>query len=141
MDSTLWNTKDGEHPVDTFWADRFLEYPGDPSSGPIKKKEREGSQPAKQSSFDTVDNEPKFSLAGTNGVWVPYGGGPRVCIGRTVSKRAMIAASAMMVALFDVEILADEKALQMDPKLYGLGGQLPVGQVPFRIRKRRIVER
>lgn len=59
-----------------------------------------------------------------------------MCMGRAFSKRAIIAASAMMVTLFEVEILADEKALRMDPKFYGLGGQQPIGRVPFRIRKR-----
>ena len=43
-----------------------------------------------------------------------------------------------MTTMFDLEIMADEKALAMNPKYFGLGGQLPVGAVPFRIRRRRI---
>lgn len=137
MDSAVWNTKNGNHPVDTFWADRFLEYPGDPSSGPVKRPAtQDGQQPALSPTNATATG-PKFSMSGTNGIWIPYGGGPRVCVGRTFSKRAIIAASAFMIALFDVEILADDKALRMDPKFYGLGGQMPMGKVPFRIRKRQ----
>lgn len=62
-----------------------------------------------------------------------------MCIGRAFSKRAMDAASAMTVMLFDVGVLADEKALRMDPKFYGLGGQQPMGRVPFRSGKRRVM--
>lgn len=47
--------------------------------------------------------------------------------------------AAMMITMFDAEILADEKALRMDPEFYGLGGQQPMGKVPFRIRKRIVI--
>lgn len=136
MDTNVWNTKDGERPIDVFWADRFLVYPDDPSSGPVKNKatKEESSSSSLEPNNDTG---PKFSLAGTNGVWIPYGGGPRMCVGRAFSKRTIIAASAMMASWFDVEILADEKALRMDPKYYGLAGQQPMGKVPFKIRKRK----
>lgn len=69
--------------------------------------------------------------AENNVLWLPYGGGPRECIGRAFSKRAIIAAGAMMVTSFEMEILVDEKALGMDPKIYGLGGQQPMGKVPL----------
>lgn len=136
MDSNIWNTKNGDHPVDSFWADRFLIYPNDPSSGPLKNKATKEAEPPSSIPPNTIKG-PKFSLSGTNGVWLPYGGGPRVCVGRAFSKRAIIAASAMIVTLFEVEILADEKALRMDPKFYGLGGQQPMGRVSFRIKKRQ----
>lgn len=138
MDSTIWNTKNGDHPVDSFWADRFLIYPNDPSSGPLKNKATKEAEPPPSIPPNTTTG-PRFSLSGTNGVWLPYGGGPRMCVGRAFSKRAIIAASAMIVTLFEVEILADEKALRMDPKFYGLGGQQPMGRVPFRIKKRQEV--
>ncbi|KAF4633640.1 hypothetical protein G7Y89_g4481 [Cudoniella acicularis] len=37
MNENFWNTRGGQHPLDTFWADRFLVYPDDSSSGPKKK--------------------------------------------------------------------------------------------------------
>ncbi|KAL9128893.1 MAG: hypothetical protein Q9217_002515 [Psora testacea] len=132
IDQTFWNTKGGAHPVDRFWSDRFLVYPNDPLSGPLAEPMK---QPTTPSPSDAT--APKFSLAGTNGSWFPYGGGPRVCVGRAFSKRAIIAACAIMVIMFDIEILAEEKDLQMDPKFYGLGGQQPMGKVPFRIRRRK----
>ena len=42
-----------------------------------------------------------------------------------------------MTTMFDIEILADEKALKMDTAFYGLGAQHPIGKVPFRMRKRQ----
>ncbi len=137
MDSSVWNTRNGDYPVNVFWADRFLIYPNDPLSGPMTRKAT-GEDSPPSSLLPGATTVPKFSLSGTNGIWLPYGGGPRVCIGRTFSKRAIITAAAMMISLFDVEILADEKALRMDPKFYGLGGQQPTGRVPFRIRKRNM---
>jgi hypothetical protein len=41
LNPNIWNagtTEDPPHPLDTFWADRFLIYPDDPTSGPLKKE-------------------------------------------------------------------------------------------------------
>ncbi|QSZ29810.1 hypothetical protein DSL72_004328 [Monilinia vaccinii-corymbosi] len=137
MDESFWNTKGGMHPITEFWADRFLIYEDDPTSGPQSKAQLSQAQPndLKEAAAGPAKG-PKFSLAGTNGSWLPYGGGARACIGQTFSKRVMLAACAIMAMEFDVEILAGEKALEMDPKFYGLGGQRPVGKVPFKIRRR-----
>ena len=134
MDNDFWNTQDGVHPVDEFWADRFLIHPGDPRSGPQKMTAHEPTECV----TPDASASPKFSLAVTNGSWFPYGGGPRVCVGRAISKRCMMAACAIMASMFDVEILAEKTALEMDPKFYGLGGQRPIGDVRFRIRKRKM---
>ncbi|TGO52383.1 hypothetical protein BCON_0142g00090 [Botryotinia convoluta] len=138
MDESFWNTKSGMHPIDKFWADRFLVYEGDPTSGPQKKQPHSQVQSKNmKASKSSPGQGPKFSLSGTNGSWLPYGGGARACIGQTFSKRVMLAACAIMVTKFDVEILADEEALVMDPKFYGLGGQRPLGKIPFKIRRRK----
>ncbi|RAL60974.1 hypothetical protein DID88_010070 [Monilinia fructigena] len=130
MDESFWNTKGGMHPIDKFWADRFLIYEDDPTSGPQSKTQLSQAQ---SNDFKAPDYSPikgpRFSLAGTNGSWLPYGGGARACIGQTFSKRAMLAACAIMAMEFDVRILADEEALGMDPKFYGLGGQRPVAYI------------
>ena len=93
--------------------------------------------PSTTSHATKEEEAPQYSTAGTEGMWIPYGGGTRACPGRFYSKHVMIAACAMMVTMFDMEILAGEDALKMNPMFYGFGGQHPIGKVAFRIRKKR----
>jgi hypothetical protein len=65
----IWNTKNGLHPVDSFWADRFIVDPSDSSSGPVKPEAREELQ-VKPSEYD----KPQFSSEGLNSTWFPFGG-------------------------------------------------------------------
>lgn len=65
-DATYWNTKGGLHPVDKFWADRFIYDPNDPSTGPVKPEFRNIRK--------TEDSRPFFSLEGLDSTWIPYGG-------------------------------------------------------------------
>jgi hypothetical protein len=65
-DSNFWNTKDGTHPVDSFWADRFITDPADPTSGPTR-------DPAVRQAHVSL-REPSFSLQGLEASWMPYGG-------------------------------------------------------------------
>ncbi|KAH6718071.1 cytochrome P450 [Leptodontidium sp. MPI-SDFR-AT-0119] len=87
-DETAWNTgrtlSDGkqEHPLDYFWAERFLECPNDPFSGPAKK-----DAAVELSSFDENPiihdhKEAKFTLEGLKGVYIPLGGGINMCPSR-----------------------------------------------------------
>lgn len=40
MDSSVWSTGAGEtHPLNEFWAERFLVYPDEPGSGPAIQSE------------------------------------------------------------------------------------------------------
>lgn len=73
------------------------------------------------------DGGPEFSMSGMTGLWIPYGGGPRACPGRHFAKREIMVTCALMISMFDVEILADEEAL---------GTLRPADKVPFRIRRR-----
>lgn len=136
MDKTFWNDKDDTYPVDKFWSDRFLVYPNDPKSGPWKKSPNTVAVVPEMPKASP--KKPTFTTAETNGQWIPYGGGPRACPGRFFAKRAMIAACAMMVTHYDIDILVDDDdaALKLNPKFYGWGGQRPVGRIPFRIRRR-----
>ncbi|KAI1825086.1 cytochrome P450 [Xylaria intraflava] len=122
MDTKAWSTGvNGEHPVDQFWVGRFLTYP-----------EKSGGVPGGQAS------SPTFSTKGLEGSWIPYGGGPRQCPGRHFAKRQILLTIALMVSLFDCEILGDGKDVQGDFTLNGFGGGVshPAGKVPMRIRRR-----
>lgn len=67
QDNEFWNTRKGLHPLDTFWAERFLIDPADPSSGPSKLVPG-------VSHHDVSNGAPYFSLKGLEGSWIPYGG-------------------------------------------------------------------
>lgn len=70
-DEEVWNTKEGNFPLHTFWPQRFLIDPKDPLSGPTKTK-RGGctTKPVENS----VNEEARYSTEGLEGAWIPYGG-------------------------------------------------------------------
>ena len=154
MDAEVWNTKGGAHPLDKFWAERFLIDPNDPGSGPTRMDVTGHGSTDNKKLIYSVD-EVRFSLEGLEGSWIPYGdessscslhvhtadgsaGGHSICPGKHFAKRKILLTCAMMALMFDIEILADDKALELDSSSYGLGVQKPKGKVPFRIRKREL---
>lgn len=64
-------------------------------------------------------------MNGMRGSWIAYGGGTRACPGRHFAKWEIMMTCALIVSIFDVEILADEVALEMNPADYGLGTLRP----------------
>ncbi|KAI0532633.1 cytochrome P450 [Xylaria digitata] len=123
MDSEVWSTGEkNEHPVDKFWVGRFLKYP----SRNIKE------------SLRAHNSAPTFSTREAEGSWIPYGGGPRQCPGRHFAKRQILLTIALMVNLFDCEILEGGFGIKEDFSLNSFGGGVshPAGKVPVRIRRR-----
>ncbi|RYP77924.1 hypothetical protein DL769_003297 [Monosporascus sp. CRB-8-3] len=116
-DENLWNTKGGEHPLDQFWAERFLVDPEDERSGPVKQK-------ADPSTENKPEKQVYFSVAGLEGAWIPYGGGQHACPGRLLAKRIMLISAAMLVNNFDIEILANKEALNFDSPRFGFGNPI-----------------
>jgi len=157
MDASVWNTKDGAHPLDTSWAERFLIYPNDPASGPVRKDLHDLPAVPSSGKGDDKTEKSRFSLDGLQGSFIPFGGefprfhpsvapngadkrplgGSRACPGRHLAKRQTLLLCAMMITRFDIEILADKEALQLDSSGYGLAIMRSVGKVPFRIRQRK----
>ena len=70
-DKAVWNTKHGTHPVDKFWARRFLIDPKDADSGPTKNRHKVNSD---LSSGAGDNNKVRYSTDGLEGAWIPYGG-------------------------------------------------------------------
>lgn len=125
MDSETWSTGlQNAHPVDRFWIGRFLRYPSQGED--VKDKPR---NPA---------SAPTFSTKGLEGAWIPYGGGPRQCPGRHFAKRQIVLTTALMISLFDCEILKEGRDALENFTLSGFGSgvSLPAGKVPVRIRRR-----
>ncbi|OTA83033.1 hypothetical protein M434DRAFT_36900 [Hypoxylon sp. CO27-5] len=118
MDSNAWRTgSNNEHRIDRFWIGRFLKY---------------GSKSAPN------NTTPTFSTKELEGSWIPYGGGPRQCPGRHFAKRQILLTAALMVSLFDCEILEQGRNVQEDFTLKGFGSGIshPAGKVPMKIRRR-----
>lgn len=138
QDSASWNTgtEDDPHPVTEFWADRFLVYPNDPLSGPLKSPATVGTSTAV--SEENESDKPKFTTAGLTNTFMPYSGGARLCPGRHFAKQEIILTAAATISAFEIELRTPEGWVpKMDTTFFG-GGTMPVkGKVPCRIRRRK----
>ncbi|KAK4171530.1 cholesterol 7-alpha-monooxygenase [Triangularia setosa] len=130
-DDTFWNTKGGQHPIKMFWADRFIVYPNDPESGPIRADLRKREVKVAD---EKNGSKPAFTTEGLDGAWVPYGAGIPICPGRLISKNVILHTTAFMVKNFDVELLTNR--LEISNWRYGLGVGRPAHVVPARIKRR-----
>ncbi|KAI1430610.1 cytochrome P450 [Xylaria sp. CBS 124048] len=126
-DKSIWNTRMGQFPLETFWADRFMVDPSDPLSGPVRPDAvRDHNPDGKEGPF--------YSTHGLEGAWIPFGGGPSACPGRFLAKTIIMATCVRLVTRFDVEMLSD--SLQFEPMRFGLGVAKAKGPIPARIRPR-----
>ncbi|KAJ3562770.1 hypothetical protein NPX13_g8441 [Xylaria arbuscula] len=134
MDESFWNTQEGRHPVDKFWAERFLVDPKDPLSGPINPAVR--MQTATATSLEAEKKTPYFSQAGLMGAWIPYGGGPAICPGRHLAKHIIFFVCSLLVSKFDIEVQTSDETIKLDSSRFGLGVGRPLDAVPVTIRMR-----
>lgn len=141
LNPNIWNagTTEDPHPLDTFWADRFLIYPDDPTSGPLKKE----IFPNKDSRQEVVTNEkdqkptPSFSMEGVTRAWIPFGGGQRMCPGRHFAKQELIGTLAVLMTNYDIELrVPEDKWPDSDLRLFPFGGLPPNKKIPFSIRRK-----
>jgi cytochrome P450 len=139
-DSKVWNqgTPDDPHPVDQFWPERFILDPDSVSSGPVLPQNGDGQQ-SQQKQHETEDEpqRPKFSLDGTDGSWVPYGGGSRMCPGRHFAKKELIVTMAIFLTAFEIELLPRDGLIENDMTYFMFGVMHPKGPIPARIRRRK----
>ncbi|RSL42993.1 hypothetical protein CEP51_016415, partial [Fusarium floridanum] len=83
LDDSFWNTGGSlpgggsQYPVDTFWPERFLQYPNEPLSGPTRKEYASHQMPAGRVPPRSVrdDRGAKLVTKETQGHWFPFGGG------------------------------------------------------------------
>lgn len=136
-DESFWNTREGQYPLDQFWADRFLAYTNDPKSGPRKKITVENEK-IKKNPRRTASStkESTFINSGLANSYMPFGVGDRACPGRFFARREMIAFCALIVDRFEIDILSTEKEFKISPAFYGFGTQRPHNNIAFRIRHR-----
>jgi cytochrome P450 len=84
-----------------------------------------------------TENGPAFDQDGLNGVWIPFGGGDRMCPGRHLVKLEMLFSFAYIFANYDVELMPmDAEGVQCNMRYAAFGTLPPNVPVPFRIRKK-----
>lgn len=142
MDKRNWHTgSQGEHPVDTFWAERFLTYGANPPQPTLLAPILDATTSVSPSSTTVSGSdrsEPKFSLNGYSGAWIPFGSGIHQCPGRHWVKVQMLLSFAVINAAFEIELLGNGGAgLSVDMSKYGLGTMQPGEKAGFRIRRRK----
>ncbi len=148
MDKRNWNVGTmGEHPVESFWADRFLNGGGKTSrsssqcstvSTPSASKSPTDT-PCMSAVSDPDSRKPQFSLNSYSGAWVPFGGGIHQCPGRHWVKLQMLLSFAMISSAFDIELQAGKEKLRVDMAKYGLGALQPAEKAGFRIRRKKTI--
>ena len=142
-DASFWNAgHGGRHPVNNFWPERFLEFPDDPASGPIKKKSTANLVARSQAEQERSAEDDKLATvvtAGTQGHLYPYGGGVKMCPGRFFAKQEMLASIAVLLYEFEIEIIDFKAAARARPdaKYFPIGAMPPDRKVPIRIRRRQ----
>lgn len=140
MNKAIWNTgptttsPEGAYPLDVFWAERFLMYPHDPTSGPLRfdisLPKAASSSSTEPSPHPTAGNIPRFSMDGLAALWFPFGGCSRQCPSRNFAKQEIIVSFALMFSMLDIK-LQDSGSMgsrKQDTKYYGLGTLPPKGQ-------------
>ncbi|KAH7324460.1 Pfs, NACHT and ankyrin domain protein [Stachybotrys elegans] len=147
LDESFWNQYGGQHPVTSFWADRFIIDPEDHQSGPVAPHVRESADFPQSATRDDgkPHDAPYFSMEGTEGSWYPYGGksgkqkfaigNHGICPGRFLAKSVILFTCAQLSRDYDIEVLSDK--LEMSSWRFGLGVGGLTHELPFRIRKRK----
>ncbi|KAF5869941.1 putative nacht and ankyrin domain protein [Botrytis fragariae] len=136
-DAKVWNTRNGEFPLDTFWADRFLLYPEDAVSGPmITTPSSNGVSQFMSSSHQKNSSKPIYCESVMRSSFIGYGVGERTCPGRILAKREIIAVFARIVQQYDIELLTEEKHFKHSMAFYRFGTQAPKNKIPLRIKRR-----
>ncbi|KAM0321290.1 hypothetical protein ACHAPQ_009513 [Fusarium lateritium] len=144
-DPDFWNTgrvlPDGTdaHPVDSFWAERFLKYDDDPASGPVRQDVKAtADNPVQRTPED--DRNARAVLDGTQGYWYPYGGGSKMCPGRFFAKQELMAGVAVALRAYEIELVDPAAASKIGPNMdyFPFGTIPPKGKVAARIRRRKL---
>lgn len=119
-------------PLSQFQADRFL----------VPKSSSGGNEsPNKTSKEADSRREYECSLDGLAGLWLPYGGGQRMCPGRHFTKAEVLSTFAFLLSRFDLEVHESVNISNVSPDLRWVptGALPPTSKVPFRIRKKTAV--
>ncbi|KAF7854223.1 hypothetical protein EAF04_010520 [Stromatinia cepivora] len=115
MDKSRWETRPSaeKHPVEEFWAERFLKY-------------------------DEQTGEPLFSLTGLDGTFIPFGFGRNMCPGRHFSAHVILSIVAVLINTFDFELKGqnDWCNVTRDYRSFGYSTSRPGKETPLRLKRK-----
>lgn len=142
------------HPITEFWAERFLIYPDDASTGPQKPppiKTSTNSKPIPETpapKFEPEDKpqqtipepnletQPKFTTTPVNGSFIPFGGGQKMCPGRFYAKYEAIGGMALFLSMFEIELDVALEDVRMDMGYFAFGVIPPKNKFPGQMKRR-----
>jgi cytochrome P450 len=107
---SVWNEDpvNGQlHYVEDFFAERFIVYPNDPSTGPRKPSSASTSSAKTSSTTDEKSDKPYYTTKSVEGSYIPYGGGLKICKGRFYAKQEALGSMALFLMMFDVELTVE----------------------------------
>lgn len=110
LDRQFWNTgqvlsdKSDEHPLEKFWAERFLEYEDDATSGPVRREELQRQGTPLIQSEESLDRTVKLVTTGLQSHWFPFGGGAYRCPGEALGRQAMLISVATVLNELHIEL-------------------------------------
>jgi cytochrome P450 len=128
------------HPVDGFWAERFLEYTGNPLSGPVRKPGTDGAVNGAADARFGGGGRSRLVTTGMSGHWYPFGGGANVCPGRHFAKIEIMASVAVILRAFEFEIVDRKEWASVEPDMnyFPFGAIPPKGKMAVRMRRREL---
>ncbi|CCF36215.1 hypothetical protein CH063_07836 [Colletotrichum higginsianum] len=146
LDESIWNTGRiikgvAEHSLESFWSERFLEYPDDPTSGPLLKLQSfyTANRSSTQEKHVRDDSKAKLSSpAALRGHFFPFGGGAWRCPGETLAKNTILVSVFLLLRDLDVEICDPVSAARANSRHRAMpfGTHAFDRPVPVRYRKR-----
>lgn len=170
-DETFWNAgrprlhgSGMEHPLNNFWAERFLQYPNYPASGPVLPSRRakydlddgaaeasdtsasweQQGQPRKVFGERTTDDD-RQAIVVTKGLqshYYPFGGGASACPGRAFAKHEIMTAVAVVMRTLEIAPVDHDTArgVRSSVTSFPFGSLAFDRKVPVRVRRRRLGE-
>lgn len=149
MDPREWSHKDDHRSrsVNCFWAERFLTLKPDPTEADQMSPKNEWRTGQKR--CPTLNglkeggnslNTSEFPLKGCSGDWIRYGGDQRRCPGRHFARQEMLSTLAMMITLFDIQVIGNGGQIPgNDLGGIGVGALWPKDKMLVRIKRRNCV--
>lgn len=138
-DTSVWNegpVNGALHPVDEFWAERFLVFPNNPNGGPRKPGLKAAAKTNCAEKKEGEGDKPIYTTDSVQGSFIPYGGGLKMCPGRFLAKQEIIVATALFLDTFDIEFESKELP-RPDFGFFPFGLLPPVGKFPVKMKRRQ----